>query len=136
MNAAQIALSRKTGPGGRDIVALVSTLTMVAGANVVGSLNLPAGSILKSIDVENGTAFTGAPTNINFRAGTATDGSGVDVIADTDIKAAGHFRPSLVAAFNAVLAAATPIYFRLAATGGTSPAGAATVIITFCPPAP
>jgi hypothetical protein len=131
LNANQIDLTRKGAS--RDVVAQVAKITMAAGANVVGSIVLPDGAILDGINVEVDAAFSGAPTNINFRAGTTADGSGQQLVADTDVKAAGHFRPTIVAGFVSTMNGSTTLYFRLAATGGTSPAGSATVVVKFLP---
>lgn len=112
----------------RELYARAVTLTMAAGATVSDSLTLPEGAWLEGIQAEVATAITGTPTNINLRVGTAA--AGQEVVADTDVKAQGHFNTTIVASFDKQTGATT-YYFRLAAVGGTNPAGTVNVIVKF-----
>lgn len=106
-------------------------LTMTAGATASGSISVPEGSILGAIRAETATAFSGTPTNINLRAGSAA--AGQQVVADVDVKAQGHIAATIVASFDAVTGLPT-YYFQIAAVGGTNPAGTVTVLLTYYPP--
>ncbi len=121
------------GTPARALAAQNLALTMAAGATTSGSITVPEGSWLAGIRVEVATAFSGSPTNINFRAGTAA--AGQQVVADVDVKAQGHFSSTIVAAFDSTTGATT-YYFQIAANGGTNPAGTAVVHLSYYPPNP
>ena len=111
------------------------TLTMAAGATTQGTITVPAGTFIRTIRAETGTAFTGAPTNINLRAGSTAGNN--DIMTDTDIKAAGHFTGTVVAGFDVTNAAANGPYtmnFQIAAVGGTNPAGTVYVFVDYAAP--
>jgi hypothetical protein len=122
----------KRGPGAHVHVAQSLSLTMAAGATASGSLSLPSGSWLASVRFETATAFSGSPTNINARCGTAA--AGQQVVADVDVKAQGHSQATIVAAFDVQGAAGTTYYFQIAAVGGTSPAGTVVAVVSYYAP--
>lgn len=117
----------------RTPVALNQAITMVAGATVSGSFVVPEGSWLAAIKAEVATAFTGSPTNINLRIGSAA--AGQQVVADTDVKAVGHVACTIVAAFDCI-AGITTYFYQLAINGGTNPAGTVNVRVDYFPPNP
>ena len=127
---AQKIANERGGVATRTLTRTFATLTMAAGATASGSISVPAGSHLNSVKAETATAFTGAPTNINLRVGTAA--AGQQVVADTDVKAQGHVNGTVVAAFDAIAGAAT-YFLQIAAVGGTSPAGSVVVAIDYWP---
>ena len=108
------------------------SLTMTAGATVSGQMNLPAGSWLDAVKLETPAAFSGAPTNVNVRVGSAA--AGQQVVADVDAKAQGHIAATIVSTLDAVGGAPTVLYFQAAAVGGTSPAGTVNVLVHYRPP--
>lgn len=112
--------------------AQVTALTMAAGATTSGSVNIPAGSWPTAIRAEVATAFSGSPTNINFRAGNAA--AGQQLVADVDVKAQGHTNCTIVAAYDIVGSVDSTIYFQIAAVGGTNPAGTVNVITEYFAP--
>lgn len=117
-------------------VSKLLTLTMAAGANVDDSFTPPAGSTGVIFRWATATAFTGTPTNINLSIGTSAGGQ--QYVANTDVKAASGWTNATEATSNvAELVASTglPLYVRLAASGGTNPAGTAYLLVEYTPPA-
>lgn len=112
--------------------AQVTALTMAAGATTSGSVSIPAGSWPIALRLETATAFTGSPTNINFRAGNTA--AGQQLVADVDVKAQGHINATIVAAYDTIGNTDTTIYYQIAAVGGTNPAGTVNVILEYYPP--
>ena len=111
-------------------------LVMSAGATVQGQINLPAGAQRLMVAFETATAFTGAPTNINVRAGLTAGGQ--EIVADTDAKAQGHVAGTIANTLNQTAVAAngvTPIYLQCAANGGTAPSGTVSVYVGYAVPA-
>ena len=128
-------LNASRGAGSRVISLQQAPIVMAAGATTQASITVPAGSYIRTIKVETPAAFTGSPTNINFRAGSTAAGN--DIVADTDVKAAGHFTGTMVAAFDVTAAAANAAYtvnFQIAAVGGTNPAGTVYVFLDYAAP--
>ena len=128
-------LNASRGIGSRLISAQMATITMAAGATTQGTITVPAGSWIRAIKAEVPTAFTGTPTNINLRAGSTAAGN--DIMADTDVKAAGHFAGTMVAGWDATGSAATAAYtinFQIATVGGTSPVGTVYVFVDYVAP--
>ena len=128
-------LNASRGIGSRLISAQLATITMAAGATTQGTITVPAGSWIRAIKAEVPTAFTGSPTNINLRAGSTAAGN--DIMADTDVKAAGHFSGTMVAGWDATGSAATAAYtinFQIATVGGTSPVGTVYVFVDYVAP--
>jgi hypothetical protein len=123
------------GLGSRLTSVQMVPITMVAGATTQATITVPYGSWIRAIKAETGTAFTGSPTNINLTAGSTA--AGTDIMAATDIKAAGHFTGTIVAAFDVTNAAATAAYtvnLQIAAVGGTTPAGTVYVYVDYAAP--
>lgn len=116
---------------GKFVFSKEITLTMVAGATASDVMDLPLGSRLHGIRAVNTTAFTGSPTNINARVGSAA--AGQQFVADVDLKAAASTALTVVGSA-AVLSLATSLYFQIAASGGTNPAGAITFMVTYTIP--
>lgn len=114
-------------------VAQVIPLTMTAGATATGSIQMPAGCVLSSIRADTATAFSGTPTAINLRVGTAA--AGQQVVADVDVKGQGRVLTTIVSTFDAITGATT-YFFQLAASGGTNPAGTVNVLVGYYTPAP
>lgn len=128
---AQKTANQRGGVSTRTMTRAFKTLTMAAGVTVSDSITVPAGSHLNSVKAETGAAFTGTPTNINLRVGSAATGQ--QVVADVDVKAQGHVAATVVSSFDAIASTIT-YYLQLAANGGTSPAGSVTVCIDYFPP--
>lgn len=134
--ATVIQKERNRAGAGASTRALASqnvAVTMAAGATASGSITVPEGSWLHGIRAETATAFSGTPTNINLRVGTAA--AGQQVVADVDVKAQGHVAATIVAAFDSVTGATT-YYYQIAATGGTNPAGTVNVRFEYWAPNP
>lgn len=130
---AQIYAQREGGaPAARTGFTQLVSLTMAGGATVSGAVSLPAGAWLDAIRLETPAAFTGSPTNINVRCGSAA--AGQQVVADVDAKAQGHIAATLVSSLDAVGGVPTILYLQAAAVGGTSPAGTVNVLVHYRPP--
>ena len=109
----------------------IVNMTMAGGVTVSDMIRLPAGAVLRGVNFEVPVAFSGSPTAMNLRVGTAL--AGAQVMADTDVKAQSHGTGTVVAAFDAVGSFAgveTDLYLQLAASGGTTPAGTVYVVFT------
>lgn len=124
--------------GGRMKQSIHITLTMVAGATTADTSFTPIpGSRITSIKAVNPTAFTGTPTNINLTVGKTAGGT--EYVAATDIKAASITSLTLATSNLADLLSwpvSQAVGLQIAAVGGTSPAGAVTVVIDFDAPNP
>ena len=130
---AQIYAQREGGAlAARTGFTQLVVLTMTGGTTVSGQLSLPAGTWLDAIRLETPAAFSGSPTNINVRCGSAA--AGQQVVADVDAKGQGHIAATIVASLDAVGAVPTVLYFQAAAVGGTAPAGTVNVLVHYRPP--
>lgn len=116
---------------GKFVFSKTLTLTMVAGATASGSVELPLGSYLHGIRGVTPAAFSGSPTNINARVGSAA--AGQQFVADVDLKGAASTGLTVLGSA-AVLSLATAVFFQIAASGGTAPAGSVTFIVTYTIP--
>lgn len=119
------------GPNGaRQFASTFTTLTMVAGATTKAQVAIPAGCTGLSVGYATGVAFTGTPTNINLTIGS-TDG-GAEIMAAVDVKATSNAAGVIVAA-NSSLVIAPPsiVFLQIAAVGGTAPAGATQVRVSY-----
>ena len=131
--SAQIYAQREGGaPAARTGFTQLVSLTMTAGATVSAMVSLPAGAWLDAIRLETPAAFSGSPTNINVRCGSAA--AGQQVVVDVDAKAQGHIAATIVAGLDAVNGVPTTLYFQAAAVGGSSPAGTVNVLVHYRPP--
>ncbi len=112
----------------------IVTMTMSGGVTVSDMIRLPAGAVLRGVNTEVPAAFSGTPTAMNLRVGTAA--AGAQVMADTDVKAQGHGTGTIVTAFDVVGAfvAESDLYLQLAASGGTTPAGTVYVVVNYDAP--
>ncbi len=111
-------------------------LVMAAGATTAAQINLPAGAQRLSVAFETPVAFSGAPTSIMARVGTAAGGQ--QVVADIDVKAQAHVTGTIVPGFDQTAVAAngvTPLFLQIAATGGTAPAGTVSAYVGYAVPA-
>lgn len=125
-------LNAERGADSRLTSTVLVPLTMVAGAAVAVTREIPPGSWIIGIKLETPTAFTGSPTAINLRIGTASTGQ--QVVADVDVKAQGHISATVVAAFDVAGNNAASLFLALAASGGTAPAGTCNALITYAAP--
>ena len=125
-------LNNRRGIGSRVGSSIVGPMTMVAGAAVAVTQDIPKSSWLSSVRFETATAFTGSPTNINARIGNASTGQ--QVVADVDVKAQGHITATIVAAYDSIGNNDGTLYLALAASGGTSPAGTVNAVIAYHAP--
>lgn len=116
-------------------VTQVVTLTVAGNTTIKGSVNLPAGAILRGFDTFTPVAITGSPTHTYIRAGL-TDG-GQDYVADTDVKAAGKVILTIVTSIDPVagFAAPTTVFYQLTTSGGTSSAGPVEILVDYNVPA-
>lgn len=135
--ANQIEAARATANTGqaRWLARQLATFTFVAAGTYKAQITLPAGSHLVSVPGETPTAISGSPTSANFRCGT-TD-TGQEVVADTDLKAQGHFTNTIVAGFNKIAFAAaadTVLFLQVVVAGGTAPAGTIYAPVDYYPP--
>jgi len=116
-------------------------LIMAAGATVSAQITIPAGAQRVTVAFETPGAFSGAPTNVNARAGTAA--AGQDIVADTDVKAQGHVTAAIAAALDQTKLTGdatkgysnTPLYLQLAANGGTNVGGTCYAYVGYAVPA-
>lgn len=114
-----------------------ATLTSAAAASMTwpltgtpGQPGLPNGSRIAAIRAFNPTAITGTPTNIYVSAGVNVNDQ--NYVANTDVKAAGTFALTLVAAGLAALRNLTgQLTVALIANGGTNPVGTVEVEIDY-----
>ena len=112
-------------------------LTMVGGVQVADtSFVPPTDSRIAGFRVKNATAFTGTPTNLYLTIGK-TSAADASYVANTDVKAAGDFSPSLATGAIADLMSwpsGQALAATLTANGGTTPGGTVTVEVFYSPP--
>jgi hypothetical protein len=88
------------GAGSRQSSQQLTALTVSGNSTVKGSIELPAGSWFRGIQLETPVAISGTPTSALLRAGF-TDG-GQDLVADVDTKGQGHIAATIVAALDKI----------------------------------
>jgi|SRR5581483_7942334 len=123
--------------GGRLKSSKHITLTMAAGATVSdSSFTPPEGSRVAVMRYYTTATFSGSPTNINLRCGSAA--AGQQYVADTDVKTANAATAltQVAAADWSSWPASQAMFFQLAANGGTNPAGTVIVEIDYAAPNP
>lgn len=91
---------------------------------------LPAGAIVTGMLVKVTTAFNAATTNV-LTVGTAADASAVIGAGDVDETTVGTTLTFAGVGYKASVA--TPLFIKYAQTGTAATAGAADIILMFCP---
>jgi len=116
-------------------------LIMAGSAAAAAQIVIPAGAQRVTVALETPAAFSGAPTNVNARVGSAL--AGQDIVADTDIKGRGHIPATIAAALDQSKVTGdptkgysnTPLYLQLAANGGTNVGGTCYAYVGYAVPA-
>jgi len=115
---------------------MLALSTTAASATSAFTMAVPAGCLIKSIDVYTGVAF-GSSTDVTIAIGNVA--AGAQYVAATSIKAAAKVSLAFVGSGIAALAnmpAGTPnnLFITLTQTGSNTATGAATLVVTFSVP--
>lgn len=122
-----------SGLGGKGMLASRTIITVTAVANTDFSLSLPPGAQVLSAKNITTTAFTGATATLQL--GSTLGAS--DIVAATDVKAAGYYTLAIAAnapAAIAALGAAPNVFARLVQTATFTAVGKSTLVIEFVMP--
>lgn len=132
-----ISAMRAAGDGVAAMSKVTKKVTFTVSGNTTlsATVDMPAGSIFRDLQLETPAAVAGTPTTCNFSAGTAA--AGAQIVAAVDAKAQGHIACTIVTAFDKVgnaSAAKVTVYLQLVTAGGTAATGTVYALVGYDAP--